>query len=241
MSTAPTITAAVQSEVAALANKHIGLIFGLVGTIVLMMGLMGVGGYFGLKAFDAQLSRQEVRDAQYQTDRKTFLDTLAANDAERAYQQRQVDSLEAQIKARDSKPLPKPIQDGLKPGADAQTVAMGLTDAYKSVPSFGAVAVIPPETIALSVPQAQQTIQTKVDLDKAQGDLRDEKSINAIYDVVNTSLNKDLETCKDLNVQAGKDIAGFKKLAVKSKWQRFLAGAEKVGLVAAGAMLGHMI
>jgi hypothetical protein len=241
MATTPTITAVVQSEVAALANKHIGLIFGLVGTIVLLMGLMGVGGYFGLKAFDAQLSRQEVRDAQYQTDRKTFLDTLTAHDAERAAQATQIAQLQAQIKARDSKPLPKPIQDGLKPGADAQTVATGLTDAYKGVPSFGAVAVVPPETIALSVPQAQQTIQSKVDLDKAQGDLGDQKSINSLLNSANSSLTNDLGSCKTLNVQANKDIAGFKKLAVRSKWQRFLAGAEKVGLLAGGAMLGHMI
>ena len=238
---APTITAVVQSEVAALANKHIGLIFGLVGTIILMLGLMGVGGYFGLKAFDAQLSRQEVRDTQYQQDRTTFLNTLAAHDAERAAQATQIAQLEAQIKARDSKPLPKPVQDGLKPGANAQTVAAGLTDAYWAVPSFGAVAVIPPETIALSVPQAQQVLFDKIDLDKAKGDLGDQKSINGLQETTIGSLKTDLNTCKDLNTKAQADIAGYKKLAKKSRWQKFLAGAEKVGLLAGGAMLGHMI
>jgi hypothetical protein len=241
MSTAPTITAAVQSEVAALANKHIGLIFGLVGTIVLMLGLMGVGGYFGLKAFDAQLSRQEVRDAQYQTDRTTFLNTLAAHDTERAAQALQIAQLQAQIKARDSKPLPKPIQDGLKPDATAQAAAGAVSVAYSDIPGFGQATTTPEGQVSLSVPQAQATVVAKVSGDKAQGDLKDEKVINGLQETTIGSLKTDLNSCTSTLSKAEKDIAGFKKLAVKSKWQRFLAGAEKVGLLAGGAMLGHMI
>src|ERR1019366_9217429 len=151
------------------------LIYGLVGVIVLMMILMGVGGYFGLKAFDAQLSRQEVRDTQFQADRTAFLNTLAAHDAERTADATKIAQLEAQIQQRDSKPLPKPIQDGLLPNATAQIVALGLTEAYRDVPSFGAVVVDPAGNVALSPPQGQQTIQSKVALDKAQGDLGNQK------------------------------------------------------------------
>src|ERR1017187_8017242 len=118
--TSPTITAVVQSEVAALANKHLTLIFGLVGTIILMMGLMGVGGYFGLKAFDAQLSRAEKQDLQYQQDRNQWQAVLTQHDAERTAQALQIQQLQAKINQRDSKPLPKPVQDALQPKATVQ-------------------------------------------------------------------------------------------------------------------------
>ena len=238
----PTIAAVVQSEVSALANKHIGLIFSLVGVIILLMGLMGVGGYFGLKAFDAQLSRQEVRDNQYQQDRTTFLNTLAAHDAERTADAAKIAQLEAQVKARDSKPLPKPVQDALQPKATVQQAIGGLAAAYGST---SALAQSQPssdgQNLTVSVLGAQEAISAKVGMDLAQGDLGDQKSINALLKDANSSLSNDLGSCKAMNVQANKDIAGFKALAKRSRWQKFLAGAEKVGLLAGGMMLGHMI
>ena len=237
----PTITAAVQSEVAALANRHIGLIFGLVGTIILMVGLMGVGGYFGLKAFDAQLSRQEVRDAQYQTDRTTFLNTLAAHDAERTADATKIAQLEAQIKARDSKPLPPAVKPGMQPNASAEQVKNALGAVYGVDVAAGTPKVEPDGNIALSPSQGQQALSARLDADRYGADLKDEKAINSLQETTIGSLKTDLNTCKDLNTKAQADIAGYKKLAKKSRWQKFLAGAEKVGLLAGGAMLGHII
>jgi hypothetical protein len=224
-----------------LAHRHLTLTYGIVGILLLVLVLMGIGGYLGLKSFNTQLAAQATKDAQYQADRKTFMDTLTAHDAERVAQATQIAQLEAQIAHRAAQPLPKPVQEGLKPNATAQMVAGAVQSVYSSTPIFGAVVVDSAGYIALSPSQGQQVAQTKVDLDKAQGDLGDQKSINSILNVSNSSLTSDLGSCKALNVQANKDIEGYKKLAVKSKWRKFLDGALKVVLVAGGAAIGHAI
>ena len=86
MSTAPvtpTITSVAQSEVSALAHRHLTLTYCIVGILLLVLVLMGIGGYLGLKSFNTQLAAQATKDAQYQADRKTFMDTLTAHDADR--------------------------------------------------------------------------------------------------------------------------------------------------------------
>ena len=237
----PTITAVVQSEVAALANRHLGLIYGLVGVIVLMMILMGVGGYFGLKAFDAQLSRQEVRDTQFQADRTAFLNTLAAHDTERTADATKIAQLEAQIKQRDSKPLLPAVKPGMQPNANAEQVKNALGAVYGVDVAAGTPKVEPDGNIALSLSQGQQALSARLDADRYGTDLKDEKVINSLQETTIGSLKTDLNSCKDLNTKAQSDIAGYKKLAKKSRWQKFLGGVEKVALVAGGAMLGHMI
>ena len=237
----PTIIPNIQSEVAALAHRHLTLTYGLVGTLVLMLALMGLGGYLGLKAFDTQLARQEVRDAQYQSDRKTFLDQLTAHDSERAAQAQQIADLEAQIAHRDAKPLPPAVQAGLKPDATFEQAKTALEQAYVDTPSFGTLNIDTGGSIALSVPQSQQVIQTKINLDTTRGDLKDTQSIVDLQKQANVSLTNDLGACKDLNVKAEADIAGYRKLAKRSRWQKFIGGAEKVMLLAVGGYIGHKI
>src|SRR5271157_1905486 len=241
MSTTPVAPVTIQSEVAALAHRHLSLTFGLVGTLVLMMVLMGFGGYLGLKAFDAQLARQELKDAQYQQDRTTFLSTLQAHDAERLADAKKIAELEAQIKQRDSKPLPPAVDNGLKPDATLPEVEFGLRTAFNDVPGFNLPLPLVGPYIELTAPQAQAVTRSKVEGDKAKGDLGDQKSINSLLDSANSSLTNDLNSCKALNVQANKDIAGYKKLAVRSRWQKFVGGMEKVLIFGAGAYMGHKI
>lgn len=235
------ITTAVQSEVSALAHRHLTFTWGLVGVIILLMALMGFGGYMAIRSFDKQLAKQEARDTQYQADRKTFLDQLTAHDAERAAQASQIASLEAQIAHRNAQPLPKPISEGLKPDASAEAVAKAVTEAYSDVPSFGVVLAESPTTIALSLPQAQHVVQDEVAYSIARADLNDTQAVVDLQKTANSSLTSDLAQCKDLNVKAQADIAGFKKLATRSKFRKFLDGAEKVALFAAGAYVGHKI
>lgn len=238
---ADSITTAVQSEVSALAHRHLSFSYALVGTLVLLLVLMGFGGYLGVKAFDQQLARQEAKDTQYQADRKVFMDQLSAHDTERAAQQVQISQLQAQISKRDSQPLPKAVQAGLLPDATAEVVAKAVTEAYSNNPAFGQASATPAGQVSLSVPQAQATVEAKVDFDRASADLADEKSTISLLNGTNFSLTNDLNQCKLLNTKAEADIQGFKKLATRSKWQKFMAGAEKVALFAAGAYVGHRL
>jgi len=238
---ADSVTTAVQSEVSVLAHRHLSFSYALVGTLVLLLVLMGFGGYLGVKAFDAQLARQEVKDAQYNQDRKVFMDQLSAHDAERAAQATQIASLGLRIAHRNAEPLPKEVQAGLLPDATAETVARAVTTAYSKNPAFGQATATPGGQVSLSVPQAQATVEAKVGFDKASADLADEKSMVSLLNGTNLSLSNDLNQCKLLNTKAQADIAGFKKLAVRSKWQKFLGGMKTAAAFAAGAYVGHKI
>lgn len=223
-----------QAQFVALAHKHASVSFWLIGTLVLVMGLMGFGGYEALKSFDAQLARAEQREAQYNTDRKTWQDALAQHDAERVADATKIASLEAQVAARDKKPLPPPV-------TTPDEAVAGLQAAYSDVPAFGAPQATPDGKVAVNVPQAQILITTKLDLNRLKLDLTDEKAIVDLQKQTNASLSKDLTGCQALNVEANKTIADYKKLAKKSRWQKFLSGAEKVGLVLGGMYVGHKI
>jgi hypothetical protein len=238
---ADNITTAVQSEVSALAHKHVSVTYAVLSVLVLVIALMGLGGYLALKSFDKQLAAQNARDAQYQQDRTLWQAQVAQHDTERAQQALQISQLQDQIAKRDSKPLPKEVQAGLKPDATAETVAKAVTESYKSNPAFGQATATPGGQVSLSVPQAQATVEAKVGFDKASADLADEKSMVSLLNGTNLSLTNDLNQCKLLNTKAEADIAGYKKLAMRSKWQKFLGGMEKVALVAVGFELGHKL
>jgi hypothetical protein len=238
---ADSITTAVQSEVAGLAHRHLSFSYALVGTLVLLLVLMGFGGYLGVKAFDAQLARQEVKDAQYQQDRKVFMDQLSAHDAERAAQQTQIAQLQSQIAKRDSQPLPKAVQAGLQVDAGAEQVKTALEAVYGADLSTGTPKVEPDGNIALSPSLAQKTVSAEVGLVQSTADLKDEKAIVSLQETSIGTLKTDLSSCTATLSKANSDIQGFKKLAVRSRWKKFLGGAEKVLIFGAGAYLGHKL
>src|ERR1035437_8904311 len=127
---APDLASQLAQHVADLGHKHASVSYLLIGILALFLLVCGVGGYIALKSFDNQLAKQDVRDAQYQADRKTFMDSLAAHDAERAAQAQQITDLEAQIKQRAAKPLPPAVQTGLKPGATTAQARTALESGY---------------------------------------------------------------------------------------------------------------
>ena len=212
-----------------------------VAIIVLVLSLGSVGGYLGLKAYEAQLARAETREAQYQTSLAAFQSALAENTVARAAAEAQVAQLQAQIAKRASQPLPAPVQTGLKPDATAEQAKTAIEAVYGADKAFGALPPVQGPNVALSVPQAQAIISTKIGLDRTSADLRDEIQIAGLQKTTIDSLQNDLNTCKAVNLEANKTIDAYKKIATKSKFRKFLDGAEKVGLLLAGGVIGHVI
>ena len=212
-----------------------------VAIIVLVLSLGSVGGYLALKAYESQLARAETREAQYQASLATFQSTLAENTAARVAAEAQVSQLQAQIAKRATQPLPAPVQTGLKPDATAQEAAFALQSVYSAVPAFGQPVATPDGKVLVTVTQTQLLIGSKVELDRTKADLQDVKAITSIQTGTISSLNNDLSQCKALQAQSEKVIAGYKAIATKSRFRKFLDGAEKVGLLMAGGIIGHVI
>jgi hypothetical protein len=226
------------AEYAALAHKHVTVSFTLIGVLVLVLGLGAFGAFLGLRSYEAQLSKAEARELQYNADRKSWQDTLAQHDAQRAADAQQEAQVIAQIAARAKQAPPPVIQVALSPTATAAEEATGLAQAYASQIE---PVVTPDSRLSISQPEAKLIISNKLTGDKALADLVDETKLYNLEVDQNTTLKADLADAKAENVEAQKVIQAYKKAAVKSKWRKILDGMKTVGMVAAAAAIGHAI
>ncbi len=224
-----------------LAHKQVTLSYGLIITLVLFMGLTGVGGYLAVKHFDQQEARAEAREAQYRSDlSKTEAQWTQDRQALQASNDR-IAQLEAQIAHRASTPPPKAITDGLKPDATAEQAALALKTAYSAFPDFGEPVATPEGKVLTTVTETQILTSSKLLLDRTQADLKDRTEEVDLLKTNNSLLNNNFQQCQGLLTEANKNIADYKALAKKSKFRKFLDGAEKVGLVLLGGIVGHAI
>lgn len=239
--TVPTVGSLVQSELSALAHKQLTVTYSVLAVLVLVLSLACVGGIFGFKAYEAQVARAEVQEQKFDQDRSDFLKQLQADEVARAQDAKDAADRLAQIAARDAQPL-KPtspaVSSGLKPDATAQEAANGLSSAY---PGLGVVDASPDGKVLTTVQQTQFLMGFSLQAARDREDLADLKVAYADQVRISQSEATDLGSCKTALVEAQKTIGDYKKIATKSGWRKFLDGAEKVGLVLAGAAIGHMI
>lgn len=227
-------------HLADLAHKQVTVSYVLIGVLMLVLGLAGLGGYLGLKSYEAQVARAEAAEQRYDQDRKAFSDALAAHDAQRTVDaQKQADIL-AQI-AKRAQTTDKAIQTALKPDATLPVIEVGLRTAYAGVPGFEGPLTLTDTSIGLSGPQAQQITAYKIDHDRLKLDLADTQGALGIEKNTSGSLLTDLNASKKNNLECEEVVAAYKKAAIKSKWRKMWDGAQKVLLVVAGVGLGRAI
>ena len=225
----------VQTELSTFAHK---VLYAHAGVLVLILVLVGLGGYCGLKSYDAQLAKAQVTEQKYEAAQKTLTDLLATDAQERAAMQAQQANLIGQIAKRDKTPPSAPVIAALQPNATAETAAnvLGLVFSLSPYPS-----ATPDNKVVLSVPNAQELVKNGVELNKLRPDYADEVKLYDLEQQKSTSLNNDLVQCKTTLVASQKEATAYKKIAVKGRWKKFLGGAEKVGTLVGGLVLGHMI
>lgn len=228
-------------HVADLAKKHASVSYLVLGVLGLLLVLGTFGGYMALKSYDAQLARAEVREQQYDADRKSWQEELKARDAERAADAQRVEVLMGQIAARAAQPLPPVVKAGLAPTATVLEASEALGSVMSDRPTFGTLNIAPDGNASLRLPQLQILVSDEVDLKRLKLDFSDSQKAVELEKGINSSLANDLSQCKSLNADADKTIADYKRLAKKSKWKKFLSGAEKVALVAGGIYIGHKL
>jgi len=256
MSTTPVITPINTqlhpSELSVFVHK---VLYAHLGIFVLLIALLGIGGCFGLRSYDKALAHAQALQVQFNNAQTQFtisqkqLTDLLAQDAQaRAQESAQQTSLEQQIANRNVQAPAPAVQTALQPSATAQEVALGLGASYSDVPSFGAVQATSDGKVSLEPPQAQQIIASRENELRFSFDLQAETQLFTLEQAKSSSLQKDLTSCESTLYKAktalgdaNKTIAAYKKLAVRSRWKRFLGGAEKAALIAVGIELGHKI
>lgn len=235
------VQALMLAQINSLSQRHVSVSYMFVGILVLVLGLAGVGGWLGLKAYENQIARAEAAEVRYVDAQKGFQTTLAQHDSERAANAKASAALIAQIAARASQ-APSPIvQAGLKPGAAAVDVKNALGAVLSDRHPEGVSMAVQGENLEISPVSAQVWLADELLLNRVSADLTDTQSLLALSTGSNSSLVRDLNQCKAVSVEAQKTIDAYKAAAVKSKWKKFLDGVQKVGLLVAGVAIGRAI
>jgi len=247
------IQSEIQSEVSALAHRHVTLSYSILGVLVLALVLAGLGGWLSIKGYERALQRAEAAEAvskQHEADfnekYKALSDLLAQHEADRAKEQEQQNKLLSQIATRASQPVPTVIQTGLRPDATAQDARNAIAAVTSAAGKPVSPEVTPDQKVAVNVPESQQLISLLYEGNAAKLDLRDTKMLFTLEQTKNSSLSNDLTQCR-ASVKAGKvtiaaddkTIADYKKAATRSRFRKFLDGAEKVALLLGGVAIGH--
>jgi hypothetical protein len=227
-----------QTELSAFARR---VLYSHAGILVLLIVLIGAGGYFGLRSYDAQLAKAEVTEQKYEAAQKTLTDLLATDAQERAQMQAQQANLIGQIAKRDKTPPSAPVIAALQPNASAEVLALGLGSSFNDVSSFGVPQTTPDGKVALNGQETQEIIQDHEQGKKDHADLADTMKLYGLEQQKTASLTKDNVQCTTTLADAQKSITAYKKLAVRSRWQRFMTGAEKVTIFISGVALGHKL
>lgn len=258
--TSVSIDKELQDSLAALAHKHVTVSYTLVGVVVLMMLLCCGGGYLALKVYEKEVARAEADEKTMQQDKSDYMalnqklqTTLAQDAADRAAWAQQEARLVQQVNAR-NQVVNTQIVDVTKPGKSAEDAYADLHSAYKDNPTVESaplsVSKDPSgeQEMTFPVPAVQQFTATKLDrdrlfdnLDSTSQELTLEKQSNVTLttDLNNTKAAKD--ALQVTETQCETTVAAYKKVAVKSKFQKFLGGALKVVIFIGGVALGHYI
>lgn len=249
MSTSPVLSTIAQDEhaiqaqliaqVQTFASHTVRVSYMFLGVIVLVLALAGVGGYFGLKSYEAQVARAEAIEQKYDAAQKDFTAQLAAHDAQRTADAKASAVLVAQIAARAAKPPAPVVVTALAPSATAEQVRNGLQAVLSPRFPQGIPMAVQGENIEISPVSAQVWLADEVALTRVTADLSDTQVLLSLSNKDNATLKQDLTTANSTLSDAKDTIKAYKKIAVKSRWRKFLDGALKVGLVTAGVAIGH--
>ena len=249
----PVVTpSSIQSELSVFVHK---VLYAHVGVLILLLALMGAGGYFGLRSYDKALAHAEALQTQFNTaqaqftaSQKQLTDLLAADSAQRAQESTQQATLTQQIIQRDAKTPAPAVQTALQPSADAEQLATGLELVFTGVPGFGVVQEGSGSSVLLNQAQTQAVIVSREAEITDSADLKDETVLYTLEQSKAGSLQKDLTSCestlsdaKVTIVDANKTISAYKKLAHKSLFKKILGRAETVALVVVAFELGHKL
>jgi hypothetical protein len=245
-----------QSELSKFAHK---VLLAHAGILVLLLALIGAGGYFGLKSYDRALQHAEALQAQFNqaqaqasASQKALSDLLAQDAQERAQESAQQASLTQQILQRDAARPSPAVQTALQPSANAVDLKMGLEDAFKGVQGFGVVQVGSGVSVVLNQAQTAAVITSRETEIQKTADLADTSQLYALEKSKTTSLANDLSSCQSTVskdsvalLDAQKALKAYDKLARRSKFRKLLGSvgrnAERVGILVLGYEIGRKL
>lgn len=228
-----------QQQLSTLAHKHVTVSYTLIAVLVVVLGLAGFGGWLALKFADKQIARAEATEQRFEQAQKDFQTQLAANSAQRAADTQQQAAIVKIVDTRD-KGADAKIQYVLQPKTPQQALT-DLGEAYAGSIDLSNTPVTPDNYLSFPVKTVQQFSATKIDRDRLFADRDDIKKQLFLEQDKTKTLTADLKKSEDTLGTCKQTVADYKKAATVSKFRKFLGGAEKVGLLALGAVAGYKL
>lgn len=209
----------------------------LTAAILIIVLAGGVGLYVHSEnSFDKLMAANQVREDHYNADMKAAQAQAAADRATILQLTQQIAQKQTQIIVRD-KTADATIKDVQAPERSTNAVTEDVKNNYHIDALYDEVT----KTYSFDKPDVQLFVATKIDRDRLSADLKDTQD-QLKFSVEGSALtNKDLTVCQAGEKESKGVIDGYKKAANKTKFQRFVQGLEKVGLVVGGFALGYKL
>lgn len=228
------------AHISALSKHHLSLSFGVIGVLVLVLAVMCVGGYLGLRSYEAQMARAEAKEQVYNADKKDLTAQLIAskNVQDTATKAQQV--IVKVVHDRDTK-ADAAIAAVTSPNKTAQEALSDLSAAYHGAIAVDTNAVAPDGRLMFPVFTVQGFTATRIDRDRLSDDLKSSADNLKQEQSKTASLTLDVAKANKTVADAQPAIDAYKKIAKHSALRKFGAGAFKVGVFFAGVYLGHKL
>jgi hypothetical protein len=223
-----------KAELAALSRKQAHVSFGVLGVVVLTLALMAVGGYVAMGFFERALEKQDAKYSVFVENQKAMQEQLRQDAQTIANLSVQQGQKVVVIHDRDQK-ADRQMADVTSPNKPVEQVARDFGAQFGYEPGMTA------GMFQFTAPQVQGFTALKIDRDRLYADYADQKDVLGLEQQKNSLLTNDVAMLTKTNKEANEQIQGYKKLAHRSKFQKFTSGAWKVGLFGAGVYLGSRI
>jgi hypothetical protein len=231
----------VSSQLAALAHKHAHVSYLLVGVLVLVLGLMGAGGYLAVKSFDAAEARAEQRYEKGEADRAILEKRLeATQQLIITLSQQQAQHTQAVVKR--NKTADDDIKTYTEPSRDEKDVRLDVAKVYGLEEPYPYIYLKDdPHTFIFTKANVQEFVATRIDRDRLRENLKDVQTNLALEQQKTAALTVSLTDAETQAVEDKKTIAEFRKVVHKGKFARFFGGVKTGAVFTAGFVSGLVV
>lgn len=221
--------------IAALTKKHFTITYGFMAIVLVIVMTMGYFGMKSLQSFNMALAKNEARYEQYEANAKQLQGQIDANNAQISNLSKTQGTVQRGVDSR-NKSTDKKIAEITARNVTMSQAIDNITKAYQ----WPTAPVLDPTgTLAqLNQQQTEDATVAKVDRDRLAENLTNTQQILTLEQDKNKlatdSLGKSEEKAKTCQAQ----LDDTRKIVVKSKWQKFTAGAGKVITFGLGVLAG---
>jgi hypothetical protein len=213
---------------------HLKVTRGIAAVLLLALSLVTFGGVYALKHYDQELKDAEFREMVYRNHESQYQELMEQDFKKIEELSKQQTTIVKVVHVRDEK-ADEEIAKVMAPKA-SEEVAKDAERIAGEKP-----VVLTSGDLSFHPPTIQKLLAAKIDRDRFAADLTDMHKLFDMEQQKTATLTTDLKKSQAQLAEADKVIDGYKHVATKSKFKRFIGGAGKVIVIAVAAYVGYKV